>query len=66
MSTKPYPRAARLEIDRLRMLLEAERERAESAWAHIRSLMWENVDMKLKLDAVSAALNGEAMRDVKQ
>lgn len=65
MTTKPYPRAARLEIERLRRLLEAERDRAESAWAGMRRLMWENVDMRLKLESVAAALKGEAMRDVK-
>lgn len=65
MTTKPYPRAARLEIERLRRLLESERERAESAWAGMRRLMWEHVDMRLKLEAVEAALKGETMRDVK-
>ena len=45
------------------MQLDAERDRAESAWAHMRELMYENVDLKLKLDAVKAAMNGEALRD---
>ena len=28
----------------------------------MRELMYENVDLKLKLDAVKAAMNGEALR----
>ena len=45
------------------MQLAAERDRSEKAWVHIRELMYENVDLKLKLDAVKAAINGEALRD---
>lgn len=60
---KPYSREVRTKLERLQMQLDAERDRAESAWVHIRELMYENVDLKLKLDAVEAAMNGEALRD---
>ena len=61
---KPYSREVRTKLERLQMQLDAERARAEKAWEHMRELMYENVDLKLKLDAVRAAMNGEALRDV--
>ena len=61
---KPYSREVRTKLERLQMQLDAERDRAEKAWTHLRELMYENVDLKLKLDAVKAAINGEALRDV--
>lgn len=60
---KPYSREVRKKLERLQMQLDAERDRAEKAWEHMRELMYENVDLKLKLDAVKAAMNGEALRD---
>ena len=60
---KPYSREVRTKLERLQMQLDAERDRAEKAWEHMRELMYENVDLKLKLDAVKAAINGEALRD---
>lgn len=60
---KPYSREVRTKLERLQMQLDAERDRAEKAWEHMRELMYENVDLKLKLDAVRAAMNGEALRD---
>lgn len=60
---KPYSREVRIKLERLQMQLDAERDRSEKAWVHIRELMYENVDLKLKLDAVKAAINGEALRD---
>lgn len=47
-------------IERLERLLEAERERAERAWGGYREALYENVDLKLKLQAVEKALRGEA------
>ena len=49
-----------LEMERLKRLLEAERERAEKAWSGYRDAFYENVDLKMKLEAVEKALRGEA------
>jgi len=46
-------------IERLERLLEAERERAERAWEGYRAALYENVEIKLKLEAVARALQGE-------
>lgn len=59
---KPYSREVRTKLERLQMQLDAERARAEKAWEHMRELMYENVDLKLKLDAVKAAMNAQERR----
>ncbi len=46
-------------IERLERLLEAECQRAEKAWEAYRDMMYQNVDMKLKLEAVEKALRGD-------
>jgi len=46
------------EIERLKRLLEVERERTEKAWQGYREALYENVDMKMKLEAIEKALRG--------
>jgi hypothetical protein len=58
MTAKPLPAHARRQIERLERLLEAERERAEKAWDGYRQALYENVDLKLKLEAIQAVLGG--------
>jgi hypothetical protein len=48
-----------MEFERLKRLLEAERERAEKAWKGYREALYENVDMRLKLEAIEKVLRGE-------
>jgi hypothetical protein len=45
-----------MEFERLKRLLEAERERAEKAWNGYREVLYENVDIKLKLEAIEKVL----------
>ena len=47
------------QIERLVRLLSAERERAERAWDGYRAALYENVDIKMRLEAVERALKGE-------
>jgi hypothetical protein len=47
-----------LQFERLTRLLEAERERAEKAWAGYRAALYELVDLRMKLEAVERALHG--------
>jgi hypothetical protein len=47
------------EFERLKRLLEAERERAEKAWQGYKETLYENVDMRLKLEAIEKVLRGE-------
>lgn len=49
----------RLQMERLRRLLDAERERAEKLWEGYREVMWENVDLKLKIEEIENVLRGE-------
>ena len=60
MTAKPLPAHARRQIERLERLLEAERERSEKAWDGYRKALYENVDLKMRLEAVQKAINGEA------
>ena len=60
MTAKPLPAHARRQIERLERLLEAERERSEKAWDGYRKALYENVDLKMRLEAVQKAMNGEA------
>jgi hypothetical protein len=46
------------QFERLERLLAAERERAERAWAGYREALYELVEVKMKLEAVERALNG--------
>lgn len=48
----------RHQFDRLTRLLEAERERAEKAWVGYREILYEVVDLKMKLERVQKAING--------
>ena len=59
MNAKPLPAHARRQIKRLERLLEAERERSEKAWDGYRKALYENVDLKMRLEAVQKAINGE-------
>lgn len=59
MTAKPLPAHARRQIERLERLLEAERERSEKAWDGYRKALYENVDLKMRLEAVQKAINGE-------
>jgi len=49
----------KLEFDRLARLLEAERERSNKSFEAYRDLLWENVDMKMKIERIEAVLRGE-------
>lgn len=49
----------RLQVERLERLLAAERERSEKQWDNYRKMMWENVDLKLKLEQIEKVLKGE-------
>ena len=60
MTAKPPPAHARRQIERLERLLEAERERSEKAWDGYRKALYENVDLKMRLEAAQKAMNGEA------
>ena len=59
MTAKSLPAHARRQIERLERLLEAERERSEKAWDGYRKALYENVDLKMRLEAVQKAINGE-------
>lgn len=48
----------RHQFDRLARLLEAERQRAEQAWVGYRNILYEVVDLKMKLERIEKALNG--------
>lgn len=52
------PAVLRRKVERLEALLAAERESAGKVFAMYRELLIENVDMKLKLDRIAAAVNG--------
>jgi hypothetical protein len=49
----------RLQMERLERLLVVERERSEKQWDNYRKMMWENVDLKLKLEEIEKVLKGE-------
>jgi hypothetical protein len=48
-----------LEFERLKRLLEVERERAEKAWSSYRETLYELVDMKMKLERIEKILKNE-------
>ena len=47
------------QIERLERLLAVERERSEKVWEGYRAALYENVDIKMRLEAVDRALKGE-------
>jgi hypothetical protein len=49
----------RLQMERLQRLLAAEREKSEKQWDNYRKMMWENVDLKMKLEQIEKILKGE-------
>jgi hypothetical protein len=49
----------RLQMERLERLLAAERERSEKQWDNYRKMMWENVDLQMKLEQIEKVLRGE-------
>ena len=49
----------RMEMERLKMLFEAERERAEKAWASYRETLYELVEVKAKLNAIKELLGDD-------
>jgi hypothetical protein len=49
----------RYQFDRLTRLVEAERARAEKAWVGYREILYEVVDLKMKLERIQKAINGE-------
>jgi hypothetical protein len=49
----------RLQMERLERLLAVERERSEKQWNLYREMLWENVDLKLKLEEIEKVLRGE-------
>ncbi len=48
-----------LEFERLKRLLDVERERAEKAWSGYREALYELVDMKMKLERIEKILKNE-------
>lgn len=52
------PAVLRRKVERLEALLAAERESSAKVFAMYRETLCENVDMKLKLDRIAAAVNG--------
>lgn len=48
----------KLQFERLERLLDVERERAETAWEGYRGALYELVDLRLKLERIESALNG--------
>jgi hypothetical protein len=46
------------QFERLERLLAAEKERSDKAWDAYRSTLYELVEIKMKLEAVERALNG--------
>jgi hypothetical protein len=57
---KEQPAQLKRRIAILEGQLAAEKERAEKAWEGYRKALYENVDIKLRLEAVEKALRGEA------
>ena len=55
-STKSLARDLR-EIERLRRLLEVERQRAEKAWTGYREALYELVELKMKHEAIYQILH---------
>ena len=49
----------KLELERLRRLLQVERERAEKAFEGYRLALYDNVDLKLKIEGIESILKGE-------
>jgi hypothetical protein len=48
----------KMQFERLERLLDAERERAETAWEGYRGALYELVDLRLKLARIENALHG--------
>ena len=46
------------QFERLERLLAAEKERSDKAWDAYRNTLYELVEIKMKLEAVERALNG--------
>ena len=58
MTTRAKSLASDLrEIERLRRLLEVERQRAEKAWTGYREALYELVELKMKHEAIYQILN---------
>jgi hypothetical protein len=57
---KEQPAQLKRRIAILEGQLAAEKERSEKAWEGYRNALYENVDIKLRLEAVEKALRGEA------
>ena len=47
------------EMERLKRLLEAERERSEKAWNAYKETLYELVDLRMQLDEIKAVFNQE-------
>ena len=45
------------EMERLKRLLEVERERSEKAWKAYKETLYELVDLRMQLDEIKAVLN---------
>jgi hypothetical protein len=58
MTTRPNLKQQR-EIERLKRLLEAERERAEKAWSGYREALYKQVDAEMRLEEIAKILRGE-------
>jgi hypothetical protein len=52
------PAVLRRKVERLEALLAAEKETCVNLFAMYREVLYENVDMKIKLDRIAAAVNG--------
>lgn len=48
-----------LQFERLERLLEAERQRVETVWSGYRDVLYELVDVKMKLERIEKVLQGD-------
>jgi hypothetical protein len=58
---KDQPAQLKRRIAQLEGQLAAEQERSEKAWSGYRAALYEMVEIKLRLEAVVRAVNGEAV-----
>ena len=49
----------KLQFERMSRMLEAERQRAEQAWEGYRSALYQLVDLRMKMERIQKAINGE-------
>lgn len=63
MTRATQPAVLRRKLERVQALLDAETEAHKLTFEHMRKMLYENVDMQLKLERIQAALAGEDADD---